>query len=76
VTIVGGISASKAGFNLIKDVREILKRPELARREVSARLSELQELMLEARDALNGAVIAANSQFRQPACSWLLACLP
>ena len=55
MTIAGGISATKAGFGLIKGVRELVKRPEVDLSEVSARLLELQELMLEARDALNEA---------------------
>jgi hypothetical protein len=46
MTIAGGISATKAGFDLIKGVRELVKRPDVDAAEVSARLLELQELML------------------------------
>ncbi len=55
MTIATGISATKTGFDLIKSVRELVKRPEIDAREVSARLLELQELMLDARSALSEA---------------------
>jgi hypothetical protein len=52
MTVAAGLSATKAGFDLIKGVREIFKHPEPDLGEISARLLELQELMLQARDAL------------------------
>jgi hypothetical protein len=55
MAIATGLSATKAGFDLIKGVREILKRPQVDAAEVSARLLELQELMLDARNALSEA---------------------
>jgi hypothetical protein len=48
VTIATGISATKTGFELIKSVRELVKRPEIDAADISARLLELQELMLDA----------------------------
>ena len=51
-TIAAGISATKAGFELIKGVRDILKRQDVDPHEVSNRLMELHELFLDARDAL------------------------
>ena len=51
-SIAAGISATKAVFELIKGVREILRRPEVDAHEVSNRLMELHEQFLDARDAL------------------------
>jgi len=48
-----GLSAAKTGFDLIKGVRELLKRQEVDPSEISSRLLELQELMLEAQTALS-----------------------
>jgi len=53
--IVEGIAATRTGFELIKSLRELVKRPETDASEVLARLLELQELMLDARNALNDA---------------------
>jgi hypothetical protein len=55
MTIAAGLSATKTGFDLIKGVRELVKRPDIDASEVSARLLELQELMLDARTALSEA---------------------
>jgi hypothetical protein len=55
VSIIAGISATKTGFELVKGVVEKLKRPDVDAGEVSARLLELQGLMLEAREALSAA---------------------
>jgi hypothetical protein len=55
MTIAGGLSATKTGFDLIKSVRELVKRQGVDPGEVSARLLELQDLMLDARTALNDA---------------------
>lgn len=55
MSIATGISATKTGFELIRSVRELVKRPEVDAAEVSARLLELQELILDARNALNEA---------------------
>jgi hypothetical protein len=55
MTIAAGLSATKTGFDLIKSVRELVKRPDIDASEVSARLLELQELMLDARTALSEA---------------------
>ena len=52
MTIAGGLSATKTGFELIKGVRELLRRQEVDPAEISARLLELQELMLDAKTAL------------------------
>jgi hypothetical protein len=55
MTIAGGLSATKTGFDLIKSVRELVKRPDTDAAEISARLLELQDLMLDARTALSDA---------------------
>ena len=51
----GGISAVKTGFDLTKSVVELLKRPQVDAHDISARLLELQDLMLNAREALSTA---------------------
>jgi DNA repair exonuclease SbcCD ATPase subunit len=48
-----GISASKAGLGLIQDVLGLVRREEVDRSEVLARLQELQGLLLETRQALS-----------------------
>jgi hypothetical protein len=53
--ITAGLSVTKTGFDLIKGLRELLKRPDLDRGEILARLTELQDLMLEAKLALMNA---------------------
>ena len=53
--ISAGLSATKSGFDLIKAIREILKRPEVDKGEVAARLLDLQALMLDAQSALGEA---------------------
>ena|ERR1039458_9668448 len=55
MSIATGLSATKTGFDLIKSVREIVKHQGVDPGEVSARLLELQELMLDARTALTEA---------------------
>jgi hypothetical protein len=55
MSIAAGLSATKTGFELIRAVREVVKRQGVDPGEVSARLLELQELMLDARTALNEA---------------------
>lgn len=55
MSIATGLSATKTGFDLVKSVRELVKRPEIDAAEISARLLELQELMLDARNALSEA---------------------
>jgi hypothetical protein len=55
MSFAAGISATKTGFDLIKSLRELVKRPKVDAAEVSARLLELQELMLDARNALSEA---------------------
>jgi hypothetical protein len=52
MSIAAGLSATKTGFELIKSVREIVKHQGVDPGEVSARLLELQELMLDAKTAL------------------------
>ena len=52
MSITGGLSATKTGFDLIKSAVELLKRENVDVHEVQARLIELQGLMLEARSAL------------------------
>ena len=54
-SIAAGISATKTGFDLIKNLREVLGRPEVNPGEVQARLVELQALILEAQRALGDA---------------------
>ena len=55
MSITSGLSAAKTGFELVRSVRELVRRPEIDASEVSARLVELQELMLDARNALSEA---------------------
>jgi hypothetical protein len=55
MNIATGISATRSGFELIKSVRELVRRADIDAAEVSARLLELQELMLDARNALSEA---------------------
>lgn len=55
MTILAGLSATKTGFDLIKSVRELVKRQDIDASEISARLLELQDLMLDARTALSQA---------------------
>jgi hypothetical protein len=52
MSIAGGLSATKTGFDLIKSAVDLLKRETVDVHEVQARLIELQGLMLEARSAL------------------------
>ena len=53
--IESGLSATKIGFELLKGVRELLKRDQVDAHEISNRLMELQELLLTSRDARNDA---------------------
>jgi hypothetical protein len=55
MSIATGISAVKTGFELVKGLVDILKRPDVDAHDVLARLVELQGLMLAAREALSGA---------------------
>jgi len=55
MSIATGISATKTGFDLIKSVRELVRRPDIDAADISARLLELQDLMLDARNALSEA---------------------
>jgi hypothetical protein len=55
MSIAVGLSATKTGFDLIKGVRELVRRPDIDAGEVSARLLDLQDLMLDARTALTEA---------------------
>ena len=50
-----GLSATKTGFELIKGIRDLLKRDQVDPHEISNRLMELQELMLEAQGSLGEA---------------------
>ena len=55
MAILEGLSATKAGFELIRGALELLKREDLDRHEIAARLLELQALVLETRQALSDA---------------------
>jgi hypothetical protein len=50
--IEGALGAVKAGLDLIKDVRELLKKDKVNPTEVNSQLLELQELLLQARSSL------------------------
>lgn len=52
IDIATGLSATKTGLELIKGVRELLKRSKVDPTEVSQRLNELQEALYHAREAL------------------------
>lgn len=53
MAIAEGIAATKAGFDLVRRALELVKREDLNREEISARLLELQGLLLETRQALS-----------------------
>ncbi len=55
MSIAAGLSAAKAGFDLIKSLREALGRPNVNPGDVQARLVELNELLLETQGALSEA---------------------
>src|ERR1035441_6232715 len=55
MTIAMGVSATKAGFDLIKRLRDAIGRPDVDPGDVQARLVELQSLMLDAQRALGDA---------------------
>lgn len=55
VPIEGALGAVKTGFDLIKGVRELLKKDKVNPSEVGSQLLELQELLLQARTALTEA---------------------
>jgi hypothetical protein len=52
VPIEGALGAVKTGFELIKGVRELLKKDKVNPAEVSSQLLDLQELLLETRTSL------------------------
>jgi len=55
MSIATGISATRAGYDLIKSLREALGRAEVNPGDIQARLVELQSLMLDAQRALGDA---------------------
>jgi hypothetical protein len=55
MAISEGLSATKAGFELVRGALELLKRQDVDRNEVTARLLELQGLILETQRALGDA---------------------
>jgi len=55
MAIAEGLRATKAGFDLVKGALELVKREDIDRSEVLARLLELQGLLLDARTALSDA---------------------
>ncbi len=61
IDIATGLSATKTGLELIKGVRELLKRPKVDPVEVLQRLNELQEALYQAREAL-GDALAVNRE--------------
>ena len=50
--IEGALGAVKTGFDLIKSVRELLKKDKVDANEVTSQLIKLQDLLLDARSAL------------------------
>jgi hypothetical protein len=52
MTVAAGLSAIKTGFELVKGLREILKKDGVDPHEVSNRLMEIQEFFLEAQNSL------------------------
>jgi hypothetical protein len=52
VPIEGALGAVKTGFDLVKGVRDLLKREKVNPSEVSGQLLEIQNFLLEARGAL------------------------
>lgn len=52
MAIAEGLSATKAGFDLLKGALEMLKREQVDRQEVAAQLLELQGLLIDTRRAL------------------------
>ncbi len=53
MSFTAGLSATKAGLDLIQRALELVKREDVDRSEVLARLTELQGLLLETRRALS-----------------------
>ena len=52
VPIEGALGAVKTGFDLIKSVREFLKKDKVDAAEINSQLVQLQDLLLEARSAV------------------------
>ena len=52
VPIEGALGAVKTGFDLIKGVRELLKKDKVDAGEVNGQLVQLQDLLLDARHSL------------------------
>jgi hypothetical protein len=55
IDILVGLGATKTGLDLIKGVRELLKRDKIDRTEVLDHLNSLQEALYQAREALGDA---------------------
>ena len=53
--LAGALKAGKYGFDLVKGIRETLRRDDVDPREISNRLMEIQELLLEMQSALGDA---------------------
>ena len=55
IEIITGLTATKTGLDLIKTVRELLKRDKIDAGEISNKLGELQDALFQAREALGDA---------------------
>jgi hypothetical protein len=53
MSFIEGLTATKTGIGLIKSAVDLVRREEIDRNEVLARLTELQGLVLDARTALS-----------------------
>ncbi|SRR6266496_340871 len=55
IDILVGLGATKTGLDLIKGIRELLKREKIDRTEILEKVSAIQESLYEAREALGNA---------------------
>src|SRR5205814_7246634 len=62
--IIAGLSAVKTGFDLIKGLREALRKEQVDPKEIASRLLEVQELLMDAQTELHKAD-EYNRQFEQ-----------
>ncbi len=65
IEIIAGLGATKTGLDVIKSVRELLKRDKVDAAEISARLGDLQEALFQAREALGAAQEENRNLMRQ-----------
>jgi hypothetical protein len=65
IDIIVGLGATKTGLDLVKGVRELLKREKIDKSEIQEHLNSLQEALFQAREALGDAQELNRSLNRQ-----------